>query len=46
MDEEMVEMEWQLRRWRKICDNFEKSCDEDLKEEVKKIVDEGDVVEV
>ena len=55
MDEKMVVMEWLLKRWRKIwllkrwrmiCDNFEKSCDEDLKEEVKKIVDEGDVVEV
>ena len=46
MDEKMVVMEWLLKIWRKICDNFEKSCDEDLKEEVKKIVDEGDVVEV
>ena len=50
MDEKMVVMEWLLKRWRKICDNyeksFEKSCDEDLKEEVKKIVDEEDVVEV
>ena len=36
-------MELLLMRWRKICDNFEKSCDEDLKEEVKKIVDEGEV---
>ena len=43
MDEKM---ELLLMRWRKICDNFEKSCDEDLKEEVKKVVDEGDVVEV
>ena len=43
MDEKM---ELLLMRWRKICDNFEQSCDEDLKEEVKKIVDEGDVVEV
>ena len=46
MDEKMVVMEWLLKRWRKICDNFEMSCDEDLKEEVKKIVDERDVVEV
>ena len=36
-------MELLLMRWRKICDNFEKSCDEDLKEEVKKVVDEGEV---
>ena len=32
-----------LMRWRKICDNFEKSCDEDLKEEVKRIDDEREV---
>ena len=43
MDEKM---ELLLMRWRKIRDNFEKSCDEDLKEEVKKVVDEGNVVEV
>ena len=46
MDEKMVVMEWLLKRWRKICDNFEKSCNEDLKEELKKIVDEDNVVEV
>ena len=46
MDEEMVVIEWLLKKWMKICDKFEKCCDEDLKEEVKKIVDEGDVVEV
>ena len=45
MDEKMVVMEWLLKRWRKICDNFEKRCDGDLKEEVKKIVDEENVVE-
>ena len=46
MDEKMVVMEWLLKRGRKICDHCEKSCDEDLKEEVKKIVDEEDVLEV
>ena len=46
MDEKMVVREWLLKRWRKICDKFEKSCDEDLKEEVKKVIDEGDVMEV
>ena len=36
-------MKWLLKRWKKICDNFEKRCDEDLKEEVKKIVNEREV---